>query len=171
LFIWQSVARSAFEYLIDLSHSQSQVPEALPSNLLSSQSIPDRIDQIFRMYIVECSLYQNVNHFLRCFPIKIVGILHYIYFLQSALEYCSYHHPPSNNLCVYRGFVSRGGRLASLYAVIVWPSFTSASTDRDCVIDKFIKDENSILFENALHPGDVAVCIAEHSAVLQNLRL
>jgi hypothetical protein len=78
------------------------------------------------MYTVESSLYKNVNHFLRCFPIKIVGkvltelkgILHYIYLLQSSLNYRSYYHPLSDDLFVYRGFAS-GGRLAPLYESMI----------------------------------------------------
>jgi hypothetical protein len=85
LLIWQEIARFSFEYLIDLSQSQLHALRSLPTDLLSCESISDMIGLIFRMYTIECSLYQNVNHFLRCFPVKIVGkfltelkgILHY----------------------------------------------------------------------------------------------
>jgi hypothetical protein len=178
LLIWQEVARFSFEYLIDLSLAESDALKSLASDLLSAESIWDMIDRIFRMSTVECSLYKNVNHFLRCFPIKIIGkfmnelkgILHYIYLLQSSLEYYSYHHPLSNDVIVYRGFMSGGRQLAPLYEsmideVIIWSGFTSTSTDRDSVIKGFIKNEDSILFEIALHPGNVAICIADHSVI------
>jgi hypothetical protein len=132
------------------------------------------------MYTIECSLYKKVNHFLRCFPIDIVGkflgelkgILHYIYLLQSSLEYYSYRHPLSDYLLVYRGFMSGGGQLAPLYEsmigeIIVWSGFTSTSTDRDCVINRFMKDEDSILFEITLHPGNVGIYISNYSAIPQ----
>jgi hypothetical protein len=114
-----------------------------------------------------CSLYENVNQFLRCFPIKIIGkftgelkgIRHYIYVLPSTWECCSHHLLLSNDIIVYRGFPNGGVRLAPLYEsmideVIVWLIFTSTSTHRECVIKRFMKDEESILFEIALHPGD-----------------
>jgi hypothetical protein len=99
---------------------------------------------------------------------ELKGILHYIYLLQSSLEYYSYHHPLSKDIIVYRGLKNGGQRLASLYAsmideVIVWSSFTSTSTDQRYVIKHFIQDEDSILFEIALHPGNVAVCIRDYS--------
>jgi hypothetical protein len=176
LLIWQEVARFSFEYLIDMSRAQSYVLESSPSDLLSYKSISDLINRIFRMYTIECSLYKSVNHFLRCFPIKIVGkfmnelkgLLHYIYLLQSSIEYHSFHNPLSDDIIVYRGFASGGQQLAPLYEsmideVIVWSGFTSTSTNRAYVIKKFLKDEDSILFEITLHPGDVAISISEYS--------
>jgi hypothetical protein len=101
---------------------------------------------------------------------ELKGILHYIYLLQSSLEYCSHHHPLSKDLLVYRGYKSGGGRLAPLYEsmideVIVWSGFTSTSTNRVYVIHNFMKGKDSILFEIELHPGDVAICISEYSAI------
>jgi hypothetical protein len=49
--------------------------------------------------------------------------------------------------------------------VIVWSGFTSTSTNRNYVIGQFIKNEDSILFEIVLHPGNVAICISEYSAI------
>jgi hypothetical protein len=136
LSVWQEVSRFQFEFLINLSQTQSNALQSFPSELLSSKSIWDIIGLIIRMYTIDCSLYKNVNQFLRRFPIKIIGkfmselkgILHYIYLLQSSLKYCSHHHPLSHNLLVYRGFGSGGVRLAPLYESmideeIVWPSF------------------------------------------------
>jgi hypothetical protein len=84
------------------------------------------------------------------------------------LEYCSHHHPLLNDIIVYRGFVSNGSRFAPLYEsmideVIVWSGFTSTSTDRDYVINHYITNEDSILFEIALHPGNVAISIQDYS--------
>jgi hypothetical protein len=173
---WQEFARLSFEYLIDLSLDQLHALEALPTDLLSCNSISEMIPLIFQMYTIECSLYKTVNHFLRCFPINIVGkfmrelngILCYIYFLQSSLEHCSHNHPLLANLVVYRGINRGGGRLVSLYEsmideVIVWRGFTSTSKDRDYVIEHFLSDDDSILFEITLHPGSVAVCIEDYS--------
>jgi hypothetical protein len=176
--IWQQAAQFSLGYLVDLSQTQRCNLGSLPTDLLSGESIQNMTKRIFRMYTIECSLYKNVNHFLRCFPINIIGkfmnelkgILHYIYLLQSSLEYCSYHHPLSKDVIVYRGFQSGGKRLAPLYGsmineVIVWSSFTSTSTNRAYVINHFIKNEDSILFEIALHPGNVAVSIKQYSAI------
>jgi hypothetical protein len=49
--------------------------------------------------------------------------------------------------------------------VIVWSSFTSTSINQAYVIKHFMQDEDSILFEIALHSGDVAISIQEYSAV------
>jgi hypothetical protein len=134
------------------------------------------IPVIFNMYSIESSLYRNVNHFLRCFPISIIGkfmkelggILSYIYLLQSSIEYCSHNRPLVSDLIVYRGIRQRGKLLAPLYEsmigeVIVWPGFTSTSTNRSLVISRFITSEDSLLFEISLHPGDVAVAISDYS--------
>jgi hypothetical protein len=102
---------------------------------------------------------------------ELKGILHYIYLLQSSLEYCSHYYPLSKECVVYRGYRSGGVRLAPLYEsmideVIVWSGFTSTSTNRAYVMRQFIKDEDSILFEIALHPGDVAVSMRQYSVIL-----
>jgi hypothetical protein len=75
--------------------------------------------------------------------------------------------PLQEDIQVYRGFRSRGSYFASLFEsvignVIVWPSFTSTSTDRDRVIADFI-EEDGILFEINLHRGDVGVSIRDYS--------
>jgi hypothetical protein len=128
------------------------------------------------MYSIECSLYKNVNYFLRHFPIRIVnkfmkelrGLLCYVYLLQSSIEYCSHNQPLVSNVTVYRGIRQRGRLLVPLYEsmigeVIVWPGFTSTSPDRQLVISGFINDEDSLLFEISLHPGDAAVAICDYS--------
>jgi hypothetical protein len=71
---------------------------------------------------------------------------------------------------VDRGFESGRGRLAPLYEslideVIFWPGFTSTSTDRDSVSERFIENKDSMLFEITLHSSDAAICIADHSDI------
>jgi TPR repeat protein len=189
---WQELARFSIDFLLDLSQPESNpgfIPahldhlvrmpalRSLPTDLLSCNSISTMIPLIFRMYSIECSLYKNVNHFMRCFPMKIIdkfmkelgGILRYIYLLQSSIEYCSHIRPLLLNMIVYRGIQQNGKMLVPLYEsmigeVIVWPSFTSTSINRDFVISAFIKGDDSLLFEIALHPGDVAVAIEAYSA-------
>jgi TPR repeat protein len=189
---WQDIARFSIEYLLDLSQSESiqtspdvqsddlnqrPVLNSLPTDLLSCNSILEIIPVIFKMYSIESSLYKNVNHFLHCFPIRIIdkfmkevgGILRYIYLLQSSIEYCSHMKPLISNMIVYRGIEQQGKHLVPLYEsmigeVIVWPGFTSTSADRDFVISRFIKGPDSLLFEIKLHPGDIAVKIHEYSA-------
>jgi hypothetical protein len=174
--VWKKSAEMCFKYLVDLSQMQSAKLRSFPSNLLSCISVRGMIGLLFRMYTIECSLYKNVNHFLRCFPVVLVskfmgelnGILHYIYLLQSSIEYCSRIDPLTSKVVVYRGLKTGGLRLAPLYysmidEVIVWPSFTSTSKSRDVVIENFIEDEDSILFEIVLHPGDIACCIRDYS--------
>jgi hypothetical protein len=174
--VWKEFANLCFEYLIDSLQMESAKLRTFPSDVLSCVSMRKMIEQIIRMYTTECSLYKNVNHFLNCFPIVLVskftselkGILHYIYLLQSSIEYCAHTHPLTSDIVVYRGCKTGGLRLAPLYysmikEVIVWSSFTSTSISRDIVIETFIEDEDSILFEIELHPGDVAACIQDSS--------
>jgi hypothetical protein len=123
-----------------------------------------------------------VNHFLRCFPIELVckfekelgGILHFIYLLQSSIEYRSLNEPLSETVPVYRGMLSNGPELVGLYEsmigeVIVWRSFTSTSRNRELVIRRFIQKDDEgdcsdgILFEIELHRGDVAADVARDS--------
>jgi hypothetical protein len=64
--------------------------------------------------------------------------------------------------------MSDGIRRAALYEsmiddVIVWSGFTSTSTNRAYVIRHFLKNEDSIPFEIALHPGNVAIDVKKHS--------
>jgi hypothetical protein len=116
----------------------------------------------------------NINHFLSCFPNSIIdhfvnelhGILHYIYLIQSSIDFWSHYYPLMTDVVVYRRLKCDGGKLASLYIsmieeVIVWVGFTKASTQKDYVIECSIVGENSILFEIWLQPGAVAVCIDE----------
>jgi hypothetical protein len=164
--------------LIDLSRDQLHALSSLPTDLISCNTISDMIPLIFKMYTIECRLYKTTNHFLRCFPIKLVGkfvrelksILHYIYLLQSSVEYSSHNDPLTDDLVVYRVINGDGERLGTLYEsmideVIVWPSFTSTSINRTFVSKHFIKDEDSILFKIKLPPGAVAVSIQDYSAV------
>jgi hypothetical protein len=128
------------------------------------------------MYTIESLLYKNVNDFLRYYPISMVskfmyelrGILRYIYLLQSSIESRSRTEPIRQNLVVYRG-VRDCYKFVQLYEsiigdVVVWPAFTSTSTDRNSVLNQFVSDESSILFEIFLHPGDVAARIVADSA-------
>jgi hypothetical protein len=96
------------------------------------------------------------------------GILCYIYLLQSSIEYVSYASPLRSDLVVYRGISQGGVNLSLLYEsmindVVFWAGFTSTSTLRDHVIDHFITDEDSLLFEITLHRGDSAVFMQEYS--------
>jgi hypothetical protein len=129
------------------------------------------------MYTADTSLYKNVNHFLHCFPITIIGkfmnelqgIPHYIYLLQSSIEQMSRQHPLESDRIVYRGISEGASTQTALYfsmidELIVFPSFTSTSTDRDYVITHFICGDDSMLFEITLHRGDCAALIEEYSA-------
>jgi hypothetical protein len=193
--VWHNIARSSIEYLLDLSQygsssfsghdgvnrsnqiGQSPVLHSLPTDLLSCNSISEMIPLIFRMYSIECSLYENANHFLRSFSIRITGqfmkelqgTLRYIYLLQSSIDYDSHIHPFSRELIVYRGIRQNGKMLMPLYEsmigeVIVWPGFASTSASRDFVTSRFIDNEDTLLFEIMLHPGDVVVSIDDFSA-------
>jgi hypothetical protein len=105
-----------------------------------------------------------VGKFMR----ELDGILRYIYLLQSSIEYCSHFQPVSVDMIVYRGIEQQGKLFVPLYEsminrVIVWPSFTSTSTDRNVVISRLSTGEDSLLFEISLHPGDVAAEICDYS--------
>jgi hypothetical protein len=96
------------------------------------------------------------------------GIMRYSYLLQSSIEYCSHIRPLLSNMLVYRVIQQQGKDLVPLYEsmigeVIVWPGFTSTSTDRDFIIARFVKSVDSLLFEISLPPGEVAVAINEYS--------
>jgi hypothetical protein len=69
---WREGAGHSFPYLVGISQAESHVFQTLPSDLLSCNSTSEMIGLIFRMYTIESSLWRNVNHFLRCFPISIV---------------------------------------------------------------------------------------------------
>jgi hypothetical protein len=47
--------------------------------------------------------------------------------------------------------------------VIIWSSFTSTSTNRNCVIKRFMKNKDSILSEIAFYPGNIAVSMKPYS--------
>jgi hypothetical protein len=156
--VWQQFAHSSFECLVDLSQSESLVLQSLASDVLLCDSVIEMIKVVFPISIV----FKFMN--------ESKGILHYIYLLQSSIEYCSHIHPLTSDLILYRAFKCGGVKLIPLYEsmieeVIVWSSFTSTSTDRDSVIEHFITGNDSILFEILLHPGDAAVCIEDHSEV------
>jgi hypothetical protein len=175
---WQEIARYCLDYLVDVSPPDSKQHglDSLPSDLLSCDSISAMIPLIVRMYTRETDLYRNVNHFLRSFPILIVskfmrqlqGILRYIYLLQSSIEYISWTSPIDCDLTVYRGISQGFAELFMLYdsmigKVIIWPGFTSTSTDKNHVIDHFITDADSALFKIELHAGDTAVWARDFS--------
>jgi hypothetical protein len=48
--------------------------------------------------------------------------------------------------------------------VVVWPGFTSTSTNLNVVLRRFVKGQDPLLFEIHLHPGDAAVAIGQYSA-------
>jgi hypothetical protein len=50
---------------------------------------------------------------------------------------------------------------------IVWPGFTSTSTDVDYVIETVAGSPDAILFEVELHPGDIAAMIQDYSEYRQ----
>jgi hypothetical protein len=84
--------------------------------------------------------------------------------LQSSIEYYSHINPLTFDVTVYRGLKSGGAKLLPLYhsrhgEVIVRSSFPSISLKREYVIDHCITDNDGILFEIRLHPGDTAATI------------
>jgi hypothetical protein len=165
---WKKLAHFAMDYLVSLSQTEF-IFRSLPTDQSSCNTISELIPLIFKTYSLECSLHKNVNHFLRFFPVvrvnkfmkKLNGLLHYIYLLQSSIEYCSHSQSLSSDVIVSRGIRQHGRMLTALYdsmvgEVIVWPGFTSTSTNRDLEISKFIERSVSLLFEISLHPGDIA---------------
>jgi hypothetical protein len=140
--IWREMALSSVNFLLDLSQRDSVALRSLPTELPLCQSIKEMIAIIFKMYSTECSLYKNVNHLLRYFPVRILskfmkelgGMLRYVYLLQSSIHYCSHIQHFSSNFWVYRAVPTGGSELVNLYhsmigEIIVWPGFTSTSTD------------------------------------------
>jgi hypothetical protein len=174
--IWKSMARSCIDYLLNLSHLEQAILASLPIDLVSCESFSEMIPMIFKMYSIESKLYLNVNYFLRQFPIPILnkflkelnGILNYIYLLQSSIHECACNSPIREDQVVYRGLSSMGSKLGPLYAsfigqVIVWKSFTSTSSDLECVMRDFVRSSEGILFEVALCDGAIAGAISRYS--------
>jgi TPR repeat protein len=172
---WHQTAGYSLPYLVDASRIKSYALTSLPSDVLSCTSISEMTRLIFRMYTIESPLYKHVNSFLRSFPVSKIskfktelrGILSYISLLQSSIEYLWHTEPFEENAVVYRGIT--GSRdFGSLYFsmigdVVVWPGFTSTSRDRDYVLKTFITNEDCVLFEIEVHPGDIAVNIQGQS--------
>jgi hypothetical protein len=138
------------------------------------------IPLIFKMYSIESGLYRNVNYFLRKFPIHIMskflkelnGILNYIYLLQSSISDCAFNSPIAEGQVVYRGLPSRGSELVQLYEsskgkVIVWPGFTTTSSNIECAMRDFVRSSEGILLERTLCAGAVATAIGCYSAHTQ----
>jgi hypothetical protein len=174
---WQRIGRYSLEYLVEVSRSESYSLESHPSSLLMCDSIDEMISIILRMYTIESSLFKNVNHFLRCFPMNIVnkflgelrGIVRYIYLLQSSIYYCSSRmFPIAASRRVYRGIEEGRSALLPLYEsmigdVIVWCGFTSTSANYDFVIEKFGWRGDSLVFEIEIGAGSCAAEIAGFS--------
>jgi hypothetical protein len=170
------MARSCTNYLLTLSNLEFICLSSLPIDLGSCKSFPEMIPLIFKMYSIESSLYRNVNHFLRKFPIQILskflkeldGMLRYIYLLQSSIHDYAFKHSIAEGQVVYRGLPRRGSDLGSLYAsligqIIVWKGFTSTSSDITCVMDTFVGGSEGILFEITLCAGAVATALDRDS--------
>jgi hypothetical protein len=93
---------------------------------------------------------------------ELKDILHSIYVLQSSIELYSHLHSLTK-LVVRCGVIGSGGaKLITLYysmtgEVIAWSSFTNMSTSRAVMIERFIKDEDSISFNVLLHRRDIPV--------------
>jgi hypothetical protein len=174
--MWKDVASSSIHFLLDVSQTKSVALRSLPTDLLDCGSIPEMIRLIFRMYSIDSPLYKNVNVFLRSFPVKVLGkfmkelegLLSYVYLLQSSIDYCAHRCPLVTDMTVYRGISSGGCKLAELFdsmidKFVVFPSFTSTSTDRRIAIENFIGPGDGMLFEITLHAGDIATAIDDYS--------
>jgi TPR repeat protein len=160
---WQKISGDSVPYFVNLPQARS------------CDSISSLITVVFQMYVNDLSLGENVNHFLRCFPISMVcnfmdelkRILSYIYVVQSSIECRSHENPILENLVVYRGIGGAADRLmlyeSTIDDVVVWSEFTIASTDRDSALNYCITHEECVLFEIELHPGDVAVVPEQHA--------
>jgi hypothetical protein len=173
---WMRLRQSSILYLLGISRHESDVLSSLPTDLSDCNSYSEIIGIVFRMYSIESSLYRNINHFLRRFPVEIAsklmkeldGMLCYIYLLQSSINQFSLRSPIKCDLVVYRGFSSDGPNQAQLYEsmigeIVIWRGFTSTSLDRECVISSFVGGSAGLLFEITLHPGDVAASISGYS--------
>jgi TPR repeat protein len=174
--VWKDMTLSSIKYLLDLSHINSAVLGSLSIDLGSCTSISEMIPLIFKMYSIQSQLYKNVNCLLRNFPVRILGkfmkelrgLLSYCYLLQSSIDYYSRIQSFPSDLVVYRGIQSGGRDLANRYdsmigEMIVWPGFTSTSTNCEYVIRRFAKTDNGVLFEILLHRGNVMADIHSFS--------
>jgi hypothetical protein len=146
--------------------------------LADSNSVEDMIPHIIKLYTLNISLYKNVNFVLRRFPFRLIsifgstlqGLLSYTCILQASIAHLAKAHPISEDTIVYRGIDHNGQQLLPLYysmldEVIVYPSFTSSTLNREYALTNFVGDNDGILFEIVLHPGTVAADIHELSAI------
>jgi hypothetical protein len=164
--LWLEFCQSSVRFLLNFSQYEA-------TDLLSCTSVDEMIAIVFKLYSNNPGLYNNVNRFLRGFPVNLIsklmrqlrGIVSYVYLLQSSIEQWSLRHPLLGECVVYRGFPSNGEYYISLYQsvigeLIVWRSFTSTSLDRETVISSFVGGPDGLLFEISLHAGDVAALLA-----------
>jgi hypothetical protein len=106
---WRAMASDTIGYLADFNDIWDIV-RSMSENLLQPRPISEMIEIILRMYSAECSLYENVNVFLRDIPVKIAakfinefrGILSYIYMLQASIDHFARHIPFEEEIVVYR---------------------------------------------------------------------
>jgi hypothetical protein len=123
-------------------------------------------EDLLKLPFLERSPFIEMNQLLRCFPIQLFveylnefrGFLSCATLLQAVIESRSTLRDPG---LVYRGFGRGGHELAGLYAslidkVIIWRGFSTASKDRDFIIQEFVRRRDGILFEIVLGRGAIA---------------
>jgi hypothetical protein len=168
---WRAMASDTIGYLSDFNDIWAKV-RSMSEPLLQSRLISEMIEIIFRMYSAECSLYENVNFFLRHIPVQIVakfitefrGILCYIYLLQASINHLTRQNPFEEEIVVYRTIKGIDPELKPLYQsavgeVILWRAFTSTSRDKAKAIWRLRNTTGGILFEIRLPPNSVAADI------------
>jgi hypothetical protein len=173
---WQHVARLSYSYIDGVSRDDPDLFCGLPTALLCSVSISEMVPVVFGIYTIDSPLCDAANRFLRNFPLmairssmdKLYGICAYVHLLQSSIHWFSRARPIVRVHRVYRGFVTGRNDLLQVYEsiigrVFVWPAFTSTSTDRDLVLRHFTTEDEGILFEIELHPGDIGASIRDYS--------
>jgi hypothetical protein len=67
---WRAMASDTIGYIADFNNHRTSL-DSLPKELCESESIPDLIRIVFRMYSMENSPYGQVNFFLRNIPVEV----------------------------------------------------------------------------------------------------
>jgi hypothetical protein len=173
---WRDLASETLRYLGDFKELW-ELLGSLPRAFCESVSIPEMATVVLCMYSKESSLYENVNFFLRNFPVEVAskfinelrGLLSYIYLLQSSINHLVIQKSLEEEVVVYRGLHDIDPGLVNCYIsaigyIILWRSFTSTSRSLELTVDRFVRSETGILFEIHLYPGNIAVDISRDSA-------
>jgi hypothetical protein len=180
---WVAMVRNTLVYLSEFNGLWKSLNLPL-EKLYESQSIPEMVPIFVHMYSIDSLLYKNVNFVLRHIPVEVAGkivkelrgLLSYIYLLQSSIHYLAMQQPLEKEMVVYRGIKDTVTGLDNLYHSVVgrnilWRSFTSVSRSVTVALERFISQNNGMLFEIHLQAGSVVADIHDYARYPSELEM